>query len=198
MRKSDNRTWIVTRESGGCGGFAGRDFHAGRHRVHSRQLHADVFRAGSARFRDRDLAHAATAHLCADRRGAVRVFPAVLDRVFIPLQFVFHVFFGNLAASFIGWEDSPFQLEVGFASLGFAVVGLLAFRGSFDLRLAAIVGPACFLWGAAGVHVYQMITAHNFAPGNAGIIFYSDILVPIIGFIFLFLQHRSAASQQVR
>src|SRR5215469_13651401 len=113
-------------------------------------------------------------------------------------NFVLHVFFGKLAASFIGWEDSPFQLEVGFASLGFAVVGLLAFRGSFDLRLAAIVGPACFLWGAAGVRVYQMITAHNFAPGNAGIIFYSDILVPMVGFIFLWLQHRSAASQQVR
>jgi hypothetical protein len=113
-------------------------------------------------------------------------------------NFVLHVFFGKLVARFIGWEDSPFQLEVGFASLGFAVVGLLAFRGSFDLRLAAIVGPACFLWGAAGGHVYQMITAHNFAPGNAGIIFYSDILVPIIGFIFLSLQHRSAASQQVR
>jgi len=55
-------------------------------------------------------------------------------------NFVLHVFFGKLAASFIGWEDSPFQLEVGFASLGFALVGLLAFRGSFDLRLAAIVG----------------------------------------------------------
>jgi len=108
-------------------------------------------------------------------------------------NFVLHVFFGKLAASFIGWEDSPFQLEVGFASLGFAAIGFLAFRGSFDLRLAAIVGPACFLWGAARVHVYQMITAHNFAPGNAGIIFYSDILVPVIGFIFLWLQHRWAA-----
>ena len=43
-------------------------------------------------------------------------------------NFVLHVFFGKLAASFIGWEDSPFQLEVGFASLGFAAVGLLAFR----------------------------------------------------------------------
>ena len=81
-------------------------------------------------------------------------------------NFVLHVFFGRLAASFIGWEDSPFQLEVGFASLGFAVVGLLAFGGSFDLRLAAIVGPACFLWGAAGGHVYQMITAHNSLPGT--------------------------------
>jgi hypothetical protein len=113
-------------------------------------------------------------------------------------NFVLHVFFGKLAAGFIGWEDSPFQLEVGFASLGFALVGLLAFRRSFDLRLAAIVGPAGFLWGAAGGHVYQMITAHNFAPGNAGVIFYSDILVPIVGFIFLSLQHRTAAAQRAR
>ena len=98
-----------------------------------------------------------------------------------------------MAAAFIGWEDSPFQLEVGFASLGFAALGLLGFKGSFDLRLAAIVGPACFLWGAAGGHVYQMITTHNFAPGNAGVIFYSDVLVPILGFIFLGLQRSSAA-----
>jgi hypothetical protein len=65
-------------------------------------------------------------------------------------KLVVHVFFGKLAASFI--EDSPFQLEVGFASLGFAA-----------------------------------ITAHNFAPGNSGIIFYSDILLPIVGFMFLWL-----------
>jgi hypothetical protein len=31
---------------------------------------------------------------------------------------VFHIFFGQLAAHYIGWEDSPFQLEVGTASLG--------------------------------------------------------------------------------
>jgi hypothetical protein len=39
---------------------------------------------------------------------------------------VFHIFFGQLAAHYIGWEDNPFQLEVGMASLGFAVVGFLA------------------------------------------------------------------------
>jgi uncharacterized protein DUF6790 len=113
-------------------------------------------------------------------------------------NFVMHVFFGKQAAAFIGWDDSPFQTEVGFASLGMAVVGLLAFKGSFDLRLAAIVAPACFLWGAAGVHIYQMVTAHNFAPGNAGIIFYSDLLVPVLGFIFLWLQHRVTLEQRHR
>jgi small-conductance mechanosensitive channel len=38
-------------------------------------------------------------------------------------NFVLHVFFGEMTAQFIGWADSPFQTEVGFASLGFAVVG---------------------------------------------------------------------------
>jgi hypothetical protein len=105
-------------------------------------------------------------------------------------NFVLHTFFGEMTARFIGWEDSPFQAELGFASLGFAVVGFLAFRGSFDLRLAAVVGPALFLLGAAGGHLYQLITAGNFAPGNAGVIFYTDILIPIIGFMLLWLQHR--------
>ena len=100
-----------------------------------------------------------------------------------------------MTARFIGWQDSPFQAEVGFASLGFAVVGFLAFRRSFEMRLAAVVGPAFFLLGAAGGHVYQMITAHNFAPGNAGVIFYTDILIPIIGFALLWLQFRLSISR---
>jgi hypothetical protein len=52
------------------------------------------------------------------------------------------------------------------------------------------LGPAMFLLGAVGVHVYSMIVAHNYAPGNAGVVFYTDILIPIIGFVLLRLQHR--------
>lgn len=103
-------------------------------------------------------------------------------------NFVMHVFSQETASRFIGWQPSPFETEVGFASLGFAVVALLAFKGSYGLRVGAVVGPAMFLWGAAGGHVYQMITAHNFAPGNAGVVFYMDIVVPLIGFAFLVLQ----------
>ena len=105
-------------------------------------------------------------------------------------NFVVHTFFGAIAARMIGWDDSPFQAEVGFASLGFAIVGFLAFRRSFDLRLAAVVGPAAFLLGAAGGHIYQIVHAHNFASGNAGVILYTDIFIPIFGFALLWLQHR--------
>jgi len=111
-------------------------------------------------------------------------------------NFVLHTFFGEMTARFIGWADSPFQAEVGFASLGFSAVGFVACWRSFDLRLAAILGPALFLLGAAGGHIYQMVTAGNFAAGNAGVILYTDILVPIVGFALLWLQQQYRARPQ--
>ena len=104
-------------------------------------------------------------------------------------NFVMHVFFAEMAAKFIGWDNSPFQYEVGFASLGFGVVGILAFKRGLSYRAAAITGPAFFLWGAAGGHIYQMIANHNFAPGNAGVVFWADILLPVIAFVLLWQQY---------
>lgn len=104
-------------------------------------------------------------------------------------NFVMHVFFGDMTAAFIGWANSPFQAEVGWASLGFAAIGFLAFGRGFDMRLAAVVGPGCFLLGAAAGHVYQMVTAHNFAPGNAGAVFWTDILYPVLGALLLWWRY---------
>ena len=106
-------------------------------------------------------------------------------------NFVMHVFFGAMAARFIGWADSPFQAEVGLASLGFAVIAFIAFRGDWQVRLASIAGPACFLAGAGIGHVFAIATTHNMAPGNAGVVLYADFLVPAAGFLLLWLAHRT-------
>ena len=106
------------------------------------------------------------------------------------VNFVFHVFFGQMSAAFIGWADSPFQFEVGTASLGFSIAGFIAAFGNFDRRLITIIGPSIFTLGAAVGHVYQMVTAHNFASGNAGVIFYTDIIIPLVGFLLLWWQWR--------
>jgi hypothetical protein len=87
-------------------------------------------------------------------------------------------------------QCSPFQIELGFASFGMGLIGIIATWRSLDMRLAAILGPACFLWGAAGVHINSMLAENNFEPGNAGVIFWSDILIPLIGLILLWLQRR--------
>lgn len=105
-------------------------------------------------------------------------------------NFVMHVFFGRMSAAFIGWADSSFQFEVGTASLGFAAVAFIAAFRSFDLRLAAILGPAMFELGAAAGHVHQMTVMRNFSPRNAGIVFYMDIILPPFGFALLWLQSR--------
>ena len=101
------------------------------------------------------------------------------------VNFIMHAFLGRLSAAVIGWADSPFQFEVATASLGFAAVGFYAAFRSFQARVAAIIGPALFMLGAAAGHVRQMIVAHNFEPGNAGIIFWMDIVIPLFGFALL-------------
>lgn len=110
-------------------------------------------------------------------------------------NFVMHVFFGDFTAQFIGWPQSPFQMEVGFASLGIAVNGIISFRSKTAFRAATIIVPAVFLWGAAGVHLYQMIATHNFEPGNVGTVFWTDILMPVIAFLLLWLHYRNPLVQ---
>ncbi|MFD1212148.1 DUF6790 family protein [Arthrobacter sp. GCM10027362] len=113
-------------------------------------------------------------------------------------NFVMHVFFGEMAAAFIGWEDSPFQAELGWASLGFSLVGFAAFKAGLGVKAVSVLGPAAFLWGAAATHVVQMAAEGNFAPGNAGVIFYTDLLLPVVGFVLLWLARRHPAERTVR
>jgi hypothetical protein len=108
-------------------------------------------------------------------------------------NFVVHAFFGEMVAHFIGWAQSPFQLEVAFASLGFSAVGFYAFKNAFGVRVAAILGPSLFLLGAAGGHIYQIATSDNLAPGNAGSILYTDILLPVIGAALLWFKCKASS-----
>ena len=94
--------------------------------------------------------------------------------------FVGHVFFPNYSAEHIGWEDSPFQYEVGIADLTVGVLGVLAFWGNFSFRLAAAIAGIVWYWGDAVGHVRQIVVANNYAPGNAGPWFWTDVLVPIV------------------
>ena len=91
---------------------------------------------------------------------------------------LFHLFFPEIAAADIGWEPSPFQFEVGMADLAIGATACLSFWRSLDFKAAAVMVDSIFLLGDAVGHVRQMIVAGNFAPGNAGVPFYSDSSCP--------------------
>jgi len=110
------------------------------------------------------------------------------------VNFVFHVFLGDMAAEFIGWAQSPFQAEVGFASLGVGIAGIIAFKASLPFRFATLIPPSVFSLGAAAGHIYQMIAANNFSPGNVGLVLPSNFLIPAAGFTFLWLSYKHPTS----
>ncbi len=110
---------------------------------------------------------------------------------------LFHLFFPQIAAADIGWQASPFQFEVGVADLAIGATACVSFWRSLDFKAAAIMASSIFLIGDAVGHVKQMIVAGNFAPGNAGVPFYSDIAFPALAIILLMIARRSQAAARI-
>jgi len=100
--------------------------------------------------------------------------------------FVGHTVFANDVAESIGWPTgNPFQTEVAVANLAIGTLGILCYwiRGNF--WTAAVIATSIWLLGAAAIHVEEMVNEGNFNPGNAGLIFYMDIITPLLLVVLL-------------
>jgi hypothetical protein len=99
---------------------------------------------------------------------------------------IYHLFFPDIAAADIGWQTSPFQFEVGMADLAIGVTACLAFRRTHAFKAAAVIAASISLLGDAVGHIHQMLAAGNFAPGNAGVPFFTDVVCPVLALCLLF------------
>lgn len=109
-------------------------------------------------------------------------------------DFLGPVFFSQYASAFIGSAYIPYQREAGFAVLGLGIAGMISLRTGLGFRAATINISAFALWGSAGKHLYRTITADGYSLDSTGTAFWMHIFVPLIGFIFLYYQHRSAST----
>jgi hypothetical protein len=108
----------------------------------------------------------------------------------------FHVFLPATAASLIGWQVSPFQFEVGMADLAIGATACIAFWRDLGFKAGAVCAASVFLLGDAVGHIREMVMAGNFAPGNAGVPFYTDIICPLLAVALLLIAgHRGAAKK---
>src|SRR6266850_1134250 len=97
------------------------------------------------------------------------------------LTFMGDAFFANRMAASLGWPaGNPFQGLVAVANLSVGILGILCYwmRGSF--WIATVIAFSVWWLGAAVVHIRDIVISRNYAPNNAGITLYMDILVPII------------------
>jgi disulfide bond formation protein DsbB len=104
-----------------------------------------------------------------------------------------HIFFPAVAAAHIGWQVSPFQFEVGTADLAIGVTACIAFWRDLAFRAAAVCAASVFLLGDAIGHIREMAEAGNFAPGNAGLPFYMDIICPVLAIALVAIAKRQQA-----
>jgi hypothetical protein len=97
-----------------------------------------------------------------------------------------HLFAAEEVAASIGWPaGNPFQTEVAVANLAIGTLEILSYwiRGNF--WIAAVIATSIWLLGAAAIHVSEMVSAGNYNPGNAGVVFYMDIIGPALLVILL-------------
>jgi hypothetical protein len=96
-----------------------------------------------------------------------------------------HIFFGKAISRSIGFAASPYELEAGFANLGFGVAALMA--GSFQKEywLAIIVANSIFRVGCGAGHIKQIITDRNFAVNNTAILFLNFVVPAFLVFSYL-------------
>jgi hypothetical protein len=95
--------------------------------------------------------------------------------------FIGHTVFADATAHSIGWPaGNPFQGEVAVANLSVGILGILCYwmRGNF--WIATVIGFSVWWLGDAVVHIRSIVVDANYAPDNAGVTFYLDILVPVL------------------
>ena len=90
------------------------------------------------------------------------------------------MFIRKRVAEGIGWAPSPFQWEVGLASLSYGVLGTMASSYGRDFWLATIVAYSVFMLGAAVGHVRQMDHRQELRTWQRWSIFWYDLAAPAL------------------
>lgn len=99
-----------------------------------------------------------------------------------------HAYAQSIVAPSIGWTPSPFEFELGWAEIGVGLVALMSLWRGYEFRLASTLIYAVFSFAAAAQHIAEIVSAHNYAPGNAGVVlWFGDIAVPIFFLILAYL-----------
>jgi hypothetical protein len=95
-----------------------------------------------------------------------------------------HIFFGKKISRSIGFEQSPYELEVGFCDLGFGIVGLMAASHPPEFWLAIIWFSSLYRIGCGIGHIKEIVKNKNYAVNNTGILFINFIVPAFLLFAY--------------
>ncbi|TCL69638.1 DUF6790 family protein [Rhizobium sp. BK251] len=111
---------------------------------------------------------------------------------------VYHVFFPQTAAEFIGWQVSPFQFEIGIADIAVGITAIISFWRPIEFKSAVVTLVAIFFVGLVYGHIHQVILTGDYAAGNAGALLVLTIVNAVLLVWLLAMARRAPAQSAVR
>jgi hypothetical protein len=82
---------------------------------------------------------------------------------------LFHVFFPAIASAQIGWEQSPFEFEIGVADIALGAIAVISFWRSLSFQSAAALYAIIFYGGVSIGHFMQAFRNDDYAADNFGV-----------------------------
>lgn len=114
-------------------------------------------------------------------------------------MFITNTWLAHEILGLYGWHAMPFQFEYAVANLAIGVTCFIAFRESFDFRVAAIIVSGIYLWGCAAGHIKQLLISPYFVLEQIGSLLFMELIVPFILFSLVFarlLDHKKHLKAQ--
>ncbi|MBO9124008.1 MULTISPECIES: DUF6790 family protein [unclassified Rhizobium] len=109
---------------------------------------------------------------------------------------IFHVFFPEIASAQIGWQQSPFEFEVGIADTALGAVAVLAFWRSLSFQSAVAVYAVIFYGGVTFGHFVQAFQNKDYAADNFGLLLALTIARAIALSILLWAAWKQSPSER--
>jgi hypothetical protein len=83
---------------------------------------------------------------------------------------IFHVFFPAIASAQIGWQQSPFEFEIGIADIALGAIAVISFWRSLSFQSAVASYAIIFYGGVSIGHFVQAFQNHDYAADNFGVL----------------------------
>lgn len=107
-------------------------------------------------------------------------------------------FLDQYIAKYTDWPACPFQQELANVNLAFGVLGILCIWFDTPFWMATIIGFSIWIFGDGIHHLYEAYVNKNFSSGNIGPMLYTDLIVPIVLIVLLYLHRASSKSSDRR
>lgn len=106
------------------------------------------------------------------------------------LAFIGLTFMPQLVADHMGWPTCPFQQELANVNLAFGILGIMSIWKRGEFWTATVLGFSIWIIADGIHHIVDSVTMNNFSEGNVGTILYTDILVPVILLVLLYIHEK--------